>query len=64
MLSNRCQKIKNSLFEKARVVSLERAILITESFKQSEGEDILIRRAKALKQILENHKIVIDEYDL
>lgn len=64
MLSNRCQKIKDSLFEKARVVSLERAILITESFKESEGEDILIRRAKALKHILENHEIVIDDVDL
>ena len=64
MLSNRCQKIKDSLFENKRVVSLERAILITESFKETEGEDILIRRAKSLKHILENHKIVIDEYDL
>lgn len=64
MLSKRCQTIKDSLFEKQRVVSLERAILITQSFQKSEGEDILIRRAKALQHILENHEIVIDEYDL
>ncbi|NBK98052.1 MAG: formate C-acetyltransferase [Erysipelotrichia bacterium] len=64
MLSKRTQRIKDSLFAKERVVSLERAILYTESFKTSEGEDILIRRAKALKHILENHKIVIDDDDL
>lgn len=64
MLSERTQKIKDSLFANQRRVSLERAILYTESMKGSENEDILIRRAKALKHILENHKIIIDDFDL
>lgn len=64
MLSDRTQHIKDSLFENPRVVSLERAILYTESFQKTEGEPIVIRRAKALQHILENHVIVIDDYDL
>lgn len=64
MLSDRTQQIKDSLFENKRVVSLERAILYTESFQKTEGEPIVIRRAKALQHILENHVIVIDDYDL
>ena len=64
MLSKRTQAIKDSLFEHDRVVSLERAILYTESFQNTADEDIVIRRAKALAHILENHKIVIDDYDL
>lgn len=64
MLSERTRRIKDALFAKPRVVSLERAILYTESFQQSEGEDILIRRAKALKNILEKHVIIIDDDDL
>lgn len=64
MLTKRTQQIKDSLFEHQRVVSLERAILYTESFQASEGEDILIRRAKALQHILENHVISIDDHDL
>lgn len=64
MLSNRTQKIKACLFEKERVVSLERAILYTESFQTTTNEDIVIRRAKALAYILQFHKIVIDDNDL
>lgn len=64
MLSNRTQKIKACLFEKERVVSLERAILYTESFQTTTDEDIVIRRAKALAYILQFHKIVIDDNDL
>lgn len=64
MLSKRTQHIKASLFEKPRVVSLERAILYTESFQSTIEEPIVIRRAKALKNILEKHVIVIDDNDL
>ena len=64
MLNTRTQKIKDSLFANKRQVSLERAILYSESFEKSQGEDILIRRAKALQHILENHEIVLDDNDL
>lgn len=64
MLSKRTQRIKASLFADPRVVSLERSILYTESFQMTEGEPIVVRRAKALRHILENHVIVIDDDDL
>lgn len=64
MLSERTQRIKASLFADPRVVSLERSILYTESFQMTEGEPIVVRRAKALRHILENHVIVIDDDDL
>jgi formate C-acetyltransferase len=40
-------------------VCLERARLITESYKETEGEPMITRRAKALKKILENMTIYI-----
>ncbi|MCF0111793.1 MAG: formate C-acetyltransferase, partial [Erysipelotrichaceae bacterium] len=43
---------------------LERALLYTESYKETEGQPVIIRRAKALRHILENHVIVIDDDDL
>ena len=42
-------------------IGVERARLVTESYKQTEGEPYIIRRAKALKYILENMTIFIDE---
>ena len=64
MISARNQNIKDSLFKEKRVVDLERAKLYTESFQATEGEDIVVRRAKALRHILENHKLVLDDDDL
>jgi len=40
-------------------VCLERARLITESYRETEGEPMITRRAKALKKILENMTIYI-----
>lgn len=59
MLSNRVQVLKDELFRENRQVSLERAKLYTESWKLTEGEEVIIRRAKALKYILDNVEIVI-----
>jgi formate C-acetyltransferase len=64
MLSERTQHIKDSLFEKPRKISLERALLVTESYKSTEGEAPVIRRAKAFANILAKHKLVLDDYDL
>ena len=64
MLTPRTQAIKDSLFAENRVVSLERGRLYMESYKETEGEPVVVRRAKALRHLLENHEIVIDDYDL
>jgi len=42
-------------------VCLERARLITESYRETEGEPMVTRRAKALKKILENMTIYIQD---
>ena len=64
MLTDRTQRIKDSLFDRPRRISLERGLLYMESYRQTEGEPAIIRRAKAFRHLLENHKIVIDDYDL
>lgn len=64
MLSNRIQTLKNSLFEEKRKISLERAKLYTESWKLTEGEPVIIRRAKALANILNKVEININPSEL
>ena len=43
---------------------LERARLLTESYKQTEGEAMVMRKARALENILKNMTIYIDEGQL
>jgi pyruvate formate-lyase/glycerol dehydratase family glycyl radical enzyme len=64
LISNRIQKLKSELFENRREVSLERALLYTESYKQTEGESSIIRRAKATAHILNNVEISIRDEEL
>ena len=64
MLTKRTQTIKDSLFAQPRKVTMERARMYMESYKKTEGEVPIIRRAKALQHVLENHKIIFDENDL
>lgn len=45
-------------------ICIERAKLVTESYKKTEGLPYIIRRAQALKDMLENMKIFIDEEEL
>ncbi len=64
MLTERTRHIKESLFSRPRRVDLERATLLMESYRQTEGEPVILRRAKALRHVLERHRIVLDDYDL
>jgi formate C-acetyltransferase len=45
-------------------ICTERAVIITDSFKRTEGEPIAIRRAKALRDILQNVTVKIYEGEL
>jgi len=45
-------------------ICLERAHLLTESYKKTEGEPSVVRRAKGLKHILENMTIFIRDKEL
>lgn len=57
--SERIIRLKDEIFSAKPVIEVDRARLITESFKETENEPILIRKAKALKNILENLPITI-----
>ncbi|MBO1308177.1 formate C-acetyltransferase [Enterococcus sp. 669A] len=62
--NTRIQTMKDNLFVEKRQISLERALLYTESYQQTEGEATIIRRAKAVAHILEKVKISIREGEL
>ncbi|QCX33139.1 formate C-acetyltransferase [Caloramator sp. E03] len=64
MLSKRIETLKNELFKEKRQISLERARLYTESYKNTEGEPSVIRRAKALSNILSKVEIAIKDGEL
>ena len=60
----RIQMMKDHLFKEKRQISLERALLYTESYRQTEGEPTILRRAKAVAHILANIEISIREGEL
>ena len=62
--SPRIQKLVDALFEKMPEIEADRAILLTESYKETEGEPIITRRAKAFRHILENIPITIRDNEL
>ena len=62
--SPRIQKLVDALFEKMPQIEADRAILLTESYKETEGEPIITRRAKAFRHILENIPITIRDNEL
>lgn len=64
MLTERTRIIKESLFAHNRQISLERGRLYMESYQETAGEPVVMRRAKAFRHVLENHQIVIDDHDL
>lgn len=43
---------------------LERARLVTQAYKETEGEPIILRRAKALAKILDNMTVYIEPWEL
>ena len=62
--SPRISKLVDALYEKMPEIEADRAVLLTESYKSTEGEPIITRRAKAFKHILENIPITIRENEL
>ena len=62
--SERITKLVEDLYAKMPEIESARAVLITESYRRTEGEPIIIRRAKAFEHILENLPIVIRDQEL
>ncbi len=63
-LTARVEKLKREYLQYPKSICVERARLITESYRQTEGEHPYIRRAKALQHILENKTIYIRDGEL
>ena len=64
VLEGRAQKIYNSFQNAKSVVDVQRAKYFTESFKQTEGQSLSLRWAKALYNVAENIEVVIDDNQL
>lgn len=63
-MTNRIQRLKSALFQYNREISLERAQLYTASYRQTEGEPVILRRAKATANILKHVEISIRDEEL
>ena len=62
--SPRIQKLVDALYAHMPVIESARARLVTESYKETEGEPIITRRAKAFAHILRNSPIIIRDDEL
>lgn len=62
--TERIPKLVKDLFAKMPEIEAARAELITESYQQTEGQPIIMRRAKAFAHILEKIPIIIRDGEL
>lgn len=62
--TDRIKKLIDCLYAKMPVIEADRGILITESYKKTEGEPIISRRAKAFMHICRNIPIIIRDDEL
>ncbi len=62
--SERITRLVADLYKKMPEIEADRGVLITESYKQTEGEPIITRRAKAFAHILDNIPITIRDEEL
>ena len=53
-MTDRIRKLLDDLFAKMPEIETDRAVLLTESYKQTEDKPIIMRRALAFEHILEN----------
>ena len=63
-VDERFDALKAQYFKNKPELCIERDLFYTESFKETVGENIEIRRAKAFKKVLENMPIVIQDHEL
>jgi len=62
--TDRIPKLVEHLYAKMPEIESARAVLITESYRQTENEPMILRRAKAFRHILENIPIIIRDLEL
>ncbi len=64
VVNNRIAILQRQLFEQNREISLERALLYTESYQQTKGQPTIVRRAFATAYLLDHIKISIRQGEL
>ena len=62
--SDRIPRLVENLYRKMPEIEADRAVLLTESYRKTEGEPTVMRRAKAFAHILANIPITIREEEL
>ncbi len=62
--SPRIPRLIDNLFAKMPVIESARAVLLTESYMQTEGEPVITRKAKSFAHILDNIPIIIRDEEL
>ena len=63
-MNERVQKLKQSLRVDKYPICIEKARLVMETYRQSEGEPAILRRAKATAHYLDNKTIFIEDDEL
>lgn len=56
---DKAQRLREQVLKAKLTVCVERAVLVTEAYRETENEPILVRRAKAYDKILRNMKVYI-----
>lgn len=62
--TERVEKLKRMILDAVPYVESERAVLVTESYKETEGLSYILRRAKAVEKIFSNLPITIRDGEL
>lgn len=62
--TQRVEKLKRMILDATPYVESERAMLVTESFKETEGLPVILRRAKAVEKIFNQLPITIRDDEL
>ena len=62
--TERIKRLKNAIINAIPYVESERALLVTESYKETEGLSPIMRRAKAAEHIFNNLPVTIHEDEL
>ena len=60
MDKNRIERLRYKMEKRKASICSQRAVLYTESFKESEEDSYILRKAKAFKHTLENMSIYIE----
>lgn len=62
--SKRIETLRNYLLDQQPIICAERAVIVTQTYRECEGEHVLIKRAKSLANVLKKMSIFILDNEL